>query len=135
VILVDTSVWVHFLRGTDHPSRFALRSLIETRDGEVTTTDPAVLELLAGARSEREAEELRTHLLSFKHAPVSGLIDFEHAAAVQRACRSAGETVRSLLDCLIAAIAIRNDAALLQADADFEVVARHTPLRLEPINS
>jgi len=39
-------------------------------------------------------------------------------------------TVRKLVDCLIAAVAIRVDAELLHADADFEASARHTPLRL-----
>ena len=58
-------------------------------------------------------------------------IDYEDAAALYRACRRSGETVRKLIDCLIAAIAIRTDLPVLHADADFDVLARHTPLRLD----
>ena len=47
-----------------------------------------------------------------------------------RTCRRNGDTVRKLVDCLIAAVAIRADVELLHADADFEALARHTPLRL-----
>lgn len=45
----------------------------------------------------------------------------------------AGEPVRSGMDCLIAAVAIRDDATLLHADRDFDVIARHTELRIEPV--
>lgn len=69
-------------------------------------------------------------LASFKHVPVDGLSDFEHAAEIQRACRSQGETVRSLVDCLIGAVAIREDLPVLSAHRDFEIIARHTGLQL-----
>ena len=49
----------------------------------------------------------------FEHVPVDGLGDYEQAAAVQGACRRGGETVRSLFDCLIAAVALREGIAVL----------------------
>jgi hypothetical protein len=48
-----------------------------------------------------------------------------------RICRRNGETVRKLIDCLIASITIRAGLSILHADADFEVLARHTDLRYE----
>ena len=57
-------------------------------------------------------------------------IDYEEAAALYRHCRRRGETVRNLMDCLIAAVAIRNGAPVLHADVDFDVLARHTDLRV-----
>ncbi|MDQ4070481.1 MAG: VapC toxin family PIN domain ribonuclease, partial [Actinomycetota bacterium] len=48
-----------------------------------------------------------------------------------RTCRRNGETVRRLIDCLVAAVAIRVQASVLHADADFDVLARHTSLRVE----
>jgi hypothetical protein len=48
-----------------------------------------------------------------------------------RICRRNGETVRKLIDCLIASITIRTGLSILHADADFEVLARHTDLRYE----
>jgi predicted nucleic acid-binding protein len=58
-------------------------------------------------------------------------MDYEEAAALFRVCRRRGETVRKLIDCLIAAVAIGADIPLLHADADYEVLARHTALRID----
>lgn len=58
-------------------------------------------------------------------------IDYENAAALYRTCRLSGQTVRKLIDCLIAAVAIRADLPVLQADVDFDALARHTPLRID----
>ncbi|HEX9374942.1 MAG TPA: PIN domain nuclease [Actinomycetota bacterium] len=134
MILVDTSAWIHFLRGTDHPVRFVLRDFLR-EPGQLATTPPVVMEVLAGARSDHEAAALRARLLGLQFLPIVGLRGYEEAAAIHRACRGGGVTVRSQIDCLIAAVAIRNDASVLHADAGFEMIARHTPLRLEPLGS
>ena len=55
--------------------------------------------------------------------------DYDDAAALYRRCRRQGETVRRLIDCLIASAAIRAGAPILHNDADFDVLARHTELR------
>ncbi len=57
-------------------------------------------------------------------------MDAEQAATLHRACRRAGETPRSLNDCLIAAVALRHDVPVLHRDRDFTVLAQHTDLRL-----
>ena len=57
--------------------------------------------------------------------------DYEEAAALYRSCRRNGETVRKMLDCLIASIAIRNGTPLLHADSDFDVLSRHTSLEID----
>ena len=88
------------------------------------------MELLAGARSGPPARELRSRLLSFRMLPLEGLGDFEEAALIYRACRDAGETLRSLSDCLIAVPVIRADASLLHNDRDFEAIARNTALKI-----
>jgi len=62
--------------------------------------------------------------------PVRGLSDYEEAAAMYRTCRRAGLTIRRLVDCLIAVVASNADASLLHADADFDLIARQTALRL-----
>jgi len=90
------------------------------------------MELLAGARSRRDLIETRGVLLSLRMLRVGGLDTYERAADIARVCRLHGETVRRGLDCLVAAVAIREGASVLHADRDFDVIARHTPLRLEP---
>jgi predicted nucleic acid-binding protein len=62
--------------------------------------------------------------------PLNGLDDFHHAAMLYRAGRAGGETVRRMTDCLVAAVAIRNDVPVLHNDRDYAVLARYTPLRV-----
>lgn len=88
------------------------------------------MELLAGAaRPAAVLEQLRGYTL----LPLRGLADFEHAAALYRVCRAAGDTIRELTDCLVAVPAIRAGASVLHADRDFDILARHTPLRVMPL--
>jgi predicted nucleic acid-binding protein len=97
---------------------------------DLAVCDPLRMEVLAGARSEPHLRELRGLLARASLVPTYP-IDYEDAAALSRACRRSGETIRKLIDCLIAAVAIRTDLPVLHADADFDVLARHTPLRLD----
>lgn len=129
MILIDTSAWVEYLRATGSLVHTEVRRLIE-READLATTDPVVMELLAGARDEDHAKDLRRLLTRFRHLPVEGLTDYEAAASVYRSCRVHGSTPRSLVDCLIAAVAIREDARILHQDRDYDTIAAHTPLRL-----
>ena len=89
------------------------------------------MELLAGAQSGEERARLRARLLALPLLSVHGLVDYEEAADLYRACHSRGATVRKLIDCLIGAVAIRERATVLHNDRDFETLARHTRLRIE----
>jgi predicted nucleic acid-binding protein len=129
VILADTSAWVEYLRATGSPVDRRLDQLI-SEDAGVVTTDIVVMELLAGASKDEELTELRRMLLRFEHLPVDALDDFETAADLYRRCRRGGETVRTLLDCLVAAVALRTGAAVLHRDRDFDVIARHVRLQV-----
>jgi predicted nucleic acid-binding protein len=125
VVLVDSSIWVEYGRGRSP-------ELAELIDREEAATCPAVVqELLQGMRGEPDYKEMRETLLSMHmlESPMS-LAVFEEAAQLYRACRAAGYTIRSPHDCLIAVCAIRNNVPLLQADHDFEHIARVSPLRL-----
>jgi predicted nucleic acid-binding protein len=90
------------------------------------------MELLAGARNDRDRGRLRQRLQALPLLRLHGMPDFESAADLHRLCQRRGETVRKLIDCLIAAVAIRERASVLHNDRDFEVLARHTRLRAEP---
>lgn len=129
MILADTSAWIEYLRATGSPEHLRLREAI-TEGDDLVTTEVVVMELLAGAGDEARALQLRRLLARYELIALTGLADFDDAAAVYRICRRAGETVRSLSDCLIAAVAIRAAAQLLTRDRDFEVISRHTPLVL-----
>ncbi|HVX22452.1 MAG TPA: PIN domain nuclease [Acidimicrobiales bacterium] len=126
MILVDSSAWIEFLRDTGSPACEAVDALLAGGD-RLATCDPVRMEVLAGARDEPHLRSLRgllgrTELLAVRPA------DYDAAAALYRGCRQRGGTVRRLIDCLVAAVAIRRDVALLHADRDFDALAAHSPL-------
>jgi predicted nucleic acid-binding protein len=112
VILVDTSAWVEFVRATGSPAHKRLERAVASGE-RLATTGMVLLEVLSGAHDERHADDLRRLLARARYLRVEEAADHEAAAAIYRACRSSGQTVRSLADCLIAAIAIRTRASLL----------------------
>ena len=102
----------------------------ELLESDVAVCEPVRMEILAGARDDRHLADLR-RLLARATMLATTSIDCEEAAALHRVCRRQGETPRTMVDCLIAAIAIRSNVPVLHADADFEVMARHTTLRID----
>ena len=129
VVVPDSSAWIAYLRDLDLPVTSVLQGLLAEKVA-IATTEQVVLEVLAGARSPRNLRELRKELLSFPVLELRGLADFESAAALYRACRRNGETIRKMSDCLIAVPVIREDAEILHNDADFDAIARHSDLRI-----
>lgn len=126
MILVDTSAWIEFLRDTGSPTCDAVDALL---GADLAICDPVAMEVLAGARDERHLTQLRGLLGRATMLPTTAA-DYDAAASLYRACRVRGETVRKLIDCLIAAVAIRAGTEVLHADADFAVIAGHTDLQL-----
>lgn len=130
MILVDSSVWIDFLRGRHTLASDVLRRLVAD-EANLVTTEPVVMELLAGGGSDpRRVAQLERLTDGLSLARVEPHLDFHAAAGLYRAARVNGETVRSLVDCLIAAVAIRHGLELLHDDRDFEALARISPLRI-----
>ena len=131
MIVIDTSAWVEFLRDTGSAVCTTVDDLLAD---DIATCDVIIMEVLAGARDERHLVQLRALLA---RATVVAMTpgDYEEAAALYRVCRRNGETVRKLVDCLIAAVSIRVASPLLHADADFVTLARHTPLTMHPASA
>jgi len=126
LILVDTSAWIEFLRGTGSE---ACDLVDEVLAHEVAICDAVRMEVLAGARDEAHLRSLQRLLARAVVVPTRAT-DYDGAAALYRRCRREGETVRKLIDCLIASVAIRAGAPVLHSDGDFDVLARHTELRV-----
>ena len=127
MILADSSAWIEFLRRTGSRANVRVRELLAEPD-EIGVTDAVLMEVLAGARDRDEHERLRRLLARCRFLPTLAPRDYEVAAELYRLCRGRGETVRRLLDCLIAAVALRAGVPVLHADADFDAIARHAPL-------
>ena len=131
MILIDTSAWVDFLRDAEKGACSRVEALL-ARDAAIATTEVVVMEVLAGARDEVHQMRLRRLLRRAELLAITGLDDYERAAELYRTCRRAGDTIRKLTDCLIAVVALRNGAAVLHNDRDFDAIARHAPLALAP---
>ena len=131
MILVDTSAWIEFLRGTGSAVDHELARAVQRGD-QLGVLDVVRLELLAGAGSEERVLELRRLLARFTSLPAASPADHEQAAALYRAARRAGQTVRSLVDCLVAAAALRLNVPVLARDRDFAVLADVSDLALVP---
>jgi len=97
---------------------------------EVVTCLPVVQEVLQGFRDEAAFRLARESMTAFPivEAPLGAAI-FDEAIGLFRQARRAGLTVRSSVDCLIAACAIRHDLELLHRDRDFAALASISPLR------
>lgn len=120
--MIDTSAWVEFLRDTGSTVCNAVDDLLAA---ELAICDAISVEVLAGARNEQHLGQLRGLLARATSLPVLAE-DYDQAAALYRTCRRNGETVHKLIDCLIAAVAIRSSTPVLHADVDFAALARHT---------
>jgi hypothetical protein len=124
VVLVDTSVWIEFFR---RPSRIDLPAIVDL--DEAVTCLPVLQEVLQGFRDPAAFTLARESMLALPmvEAPL-GQDVFEEAIGLYRRARAAGLTVRSSVDCLIAACALRHGLTILHHDRDFTLLARVSPL-------
>lgn len=129
MILVDTSVWVERDRGTGSTADLQLETLIRESEA-VCTTDPVEMELMAAAPDRILARRL---LLGAHSIPFEPESDVPAAARLYAACRGVGWTPRGLIDCMIAAVALRADVPLLAQDRDFGHIAEISNLELLPV--
>ncbi len=121
MILADTSAWVEFDRATGSVVDRRMTQLIAS-DGPLAVTEPVLMEVLAGARDDRRADDLRRLLLRCRLLALDPAADFDAAARVYRRCRRVGVTPRGLVDCLIVAVAWRSGASVLAQDVDVDRV-------------
>lgn len=127
MILVDTSVWIDFLRGRATPEIAKLAAVIEA--DEVAIGDLILCEILQGAESGRAAAELARLFADVPFVALAGHDIAVKAAANHRKLRALGATVRKTIDVLIGTFCIENGLELLHADRDFEPMERHLGLK------
>lgn len=120
-VLVDTSAWVEFLNAHDSPEQRAVVRLLEGED-DVCTCGVIVAEVLQGLRRDRDRREIERLFGQMTLLEATGLEPYVEAAALYRALRRRGTTVRSTIDCLIAVLASRNGCAILARDRDLTAI-------------
>jgi predicted nucleic acid-binding protein len=128
VILVDSSVWIDYFRGTETPQ-------VEVLDGLLGRTrlaigDLIVVEVLQGVRDEKEFNLVRKTLDAFTQVELVGYDIAVKAARNYRALRSMGITVRKTIDSIIATRCIESGLTLLHSDRDFLPFVEHLGLKV-----
>jgi predicted nucleic acid-binding protein len=123
MILVDTSIWIELLAGRT-PGRISADDF-----AHFVTCGPVVQEVLQGLKPGPQSDLFRTSFLALPilDDPIP-LSVFVSAADIYRRGRRRGITIRSSVDCLIAAIAIDRDVPVWHRDRDFQAIAQYTAL-------
>jgi len=125
VLLVDTSVWVAVFRAS---SPLPIQDVGDT--DELVTCLPVVQEVLQGFRDEAAYRTARDAMLAFPIVESPLRVDvFEDAVALYRMALRSGLTVRSGVDCLIAACALRHGLTVVHCDRDYPALARVSALK------
>ena len=127
MILIDSSVWIDYFRGTSTRESDKLDSLLGTEP--VSIGDLMLTEVLQGFNSEREFNQARALLTSLEVVPLVGQDIAIKAARNFRTLSAAGITVRKTIDTIIATRCIESRYALLFSDRDFDPFVRHLGLR------
>ena len=124
MVLVDTSAWIEVFRKA-RPLR--LEEFVDF--DEIVTCLPVIQEVLQGFDREEPYRVAREAMwaLPVVELPLGRPV-VEEAVDLYRRARRAGVTVRSGVDCLIAACALRHGLTVLHADRDFGSLARISQL-------
>lgn len=130
MILVDSSVWVDYLRGTPTPQADKLDALLGTVP--LAVGDLILTEVLQGCRTDREFNDVRRLLLNLTVVPIGGENVAIEAARNYRRLRALGLTARKTIDTVIATRCIVDKLELLHSDRDFDPFEQHLGLRCVP---
>ena len=128
MILVDSSVWIDYFRGTPTPTppTDRLDALLSTE--LLVIGDLILTEVLQGFVSERDFNQAKTLLTALPIVTLAGADVAIQAARNFRQLRSLGVTVRKTIDTVIATHCIENGIALLYSDRNFEPFVEHLGL-------
>ena len=130
MILVDSSVWIDYFKGTITEQTGKLDRLLGREP--LAIGDLILMEVLQGFDDDRDFNFNRARKL------LTSLIVVElggHDVAIQaaknfRALRKLGVTVRKTIDTVIATRCIESGYELLHNDRDFDRFAKHLGLRV-----
>ncbi len=128
LILVDSSVWIDYFRGTITPQTENLEGLLGSE--LLAIGDLILTEVLQGFADERDFTIARRLLTSLTIVDLGGRDIAIQAAKNFRVLRKLGVTVRKTIDAVIATRCIASGYDLLHSDRDFDPFVKHLGLRV-----
>ena len=126
-VLVDSSVWIDFLNGTENSHSNRLAELLSTE--LVSIGDVILMEILQGIKSDRDFQKTKTYLSELSCYNLHNYQLAIKGAEYFRFLRSKGITVRKTMDTIIATFCIQNDFHLLHNDKDFTPFEKYLKLK------
>jgi hypothetical protein len=130
-VLVDSTVWIDFLKNAETPQTRRLVDLIEARE-DLCVCGFVLTEVLQGVREEKQFVATKHQFENLIYLE-DDRSTYELAATIYRNLRKQGVTIRNSVDCLIAAVVIQHNVSFLENDRDFRFIDEHYPLnRLTP---
>jgi predicted nucleic acid-binding protein len=118
VVIVDTTVWVDYLRGVRNPQTDWLDAQLDRQ--RLGLTDIILCEVLQGVRDDLATSNVERKLTKLEVFETGGMALAREAARNYRTLRSRGHTVRKTIDCWIATFCLREGHSLLHRDRGFD---------------
>lgn len=128
MVMVDTTVWIDFFGGKSQPHVKLLETLINERD-DICICGIILTEILQGIREDTAYKKTKRLLENLIFLPMH-YSSFVLSAEIYRKLRRKGITIRKTMDCMIAAVAIENDIALVHNDRDFIPIEKHFGMKM-----
>ncbi|OIP17729.1 MAG: VapC toxin family PIN domain ribonuclease [Comamonadaceae bacterium CG2_30_59_20] len=134
MILVDSSVWIDFFRGTSNSATDQLVTLLKGGRVEVDVgvADLVIYEVMRGFDKPKDRQRAKNLLLDISMVEIGGMDNALLAAEHFNALRQRGYTIRSPIDVLLASYCITHGHLLLHRDADFDVLETLRGLKTWP---
>ena len=128
MVIVDSSIWIDFLKGVTNPETQWLDLRLDYERIGLTTL--ILTEVLQGLRDNREASQVEAELRKFEIIELYDTALAVEAATQYRRLRTKGFTIRKTIDLLIATYCVREEHQLLHRDRDFDLFEQHLGLQV-----
>jgi len=127
-LIFDTSIWIDFFKNSASDKVDLLASYIENNE-QILLTPTIIQEILQGIREDKQYRQIKDILFYMEILELPPVQAAIGAAELYRSLRKKGLTIRKSNDCLIAFYAIEFSLKLVHADSDFDLIAKHSPLK------
>ena len=131
MVLVDTSIWIHFFR---NDNTLLVDEFTRLLDGDEVIICPTIIqEILQGIQTDQQFHHVKDLLLSLTTLNADPIEAATGAATLYRNLRRQGKTIRKSNDCLIAWYGIQYQIPIFASDRDFEMIAKSSDLKIHSI--
>ena len=132
-VLVDTSVWINYFKSNQTAASLFLKN--NTSNIIIAICPVIIQEVLQGIIKDKDFKAINDYLNNLTKLNGNKYELAYDAAILYRNLRSKGTTIRKPNDCLIAAYAIKHEITLLHDDRDFDLLAKHSSLKIVQFNN